>query len=230
MAKSIIPFLLCFGLLFSGCTTIVDEQTSVESETTVAVPSEPTAEATEPLQENVPDETPAESLEEPLDESQEALQGEPLDEPLEEPLEETATTIIWEDNTCYAVINLGYRNYSPWEDVLAQAIEDYQLDTPTEYELTGDECYLVIPRYVDTTFSIYQYNFSESGALEQGDLLAELDGSAPFVLFCNPSDLYPNHIIDVTSGTQAATFSISTSLMDGSLNVMELGTDLTTYP
>lgn len=147
---------------------------------------------------------------------------------LENPVE-LASNITWIDSDLYAVINLGYRGYSPWEDVLAQSIEIWGLSEPNSYELGGDECYLVIPRYKDTNFAIFESILMEDGTLVEGDLLEDINEDVPFVLFCNPSDLYPNHIIHLTRNQITATFAISTSLMDGTLNPMEHGMDLSAY-
>lgn len=146
-----------------------------------------------------------------------------------------AIDVVWEDDEIYAMALLGYSG-AFGEGELDEAIDGYlELYAPElsavdihRVDATGDENYLVIPRF-DGTVTISALGMpSESGEAEVGEVLDQFEAQA-FVITCNVSDIYGNALISVEADGEVATFEPRISLMDGSLIVSDDGQDITKY-
>lgn len=141
-------------------------------------------------------------------------------------------SIPWAEGDLYAVFHLGYNYSDAWQQAAADTLTAWDLPAADTYTLGGDEVYLVMPRYQGTSFTLYENVMVEGDSeviFEQGQLLQLHQTDAPFLMLCNPSDLWSNVVVQVIADDQTAIFSPSTSLMDGTLNALDCGLDMTDY-
>lgn len=97
----------------------------------------------------------------------------------------------------------------------ADELPDAVCDLPL-CDLNGWEYYLIIPRYEGDTVMVQPLVMEE----ESATLRAEGEAifyDAPFVLCCNPSDIFPNVSVTLKHGEESVTFSPYISLRDGSI-------------
>ena len=87
------------------------------------------------------------------------------------------------------------------------------------YELEGQDIYLVIPKYKDSTINVYEARLDDNGNLVKNSLLFTTYN--PFVIKCNVSDIIPSIILEVSYNDKVIEYSPSLSLKDGSLFVTD---------
>lgn len=128
------------------------------------------------------------------------------------------------DSDAVALAYLGY-DIAP-EDLNAKIAEKLTGITAEEFshirqvELEGDEYYLIVPRYADSTVSVFK-----------SDIEADYDKNAPIsstsgeaiVLKCNSSDIITNSVVEVSytddgGNSRSIVFSPSLSLKDGEIS------------
>ena len=120
----------------------------------------------------------------------------------------------------YAVAYVGYGE----DTALAEYRERY-LDgasVPIHYVSDG-ETYLIIPRFADMTLRLYVNDMETSSKA----LIYEEENCRPFAVRCNVSDIFPDVTISLTRGETTVEFSPFVSLKDGTLQIGELGLNLT---
>lgn len=88
--------------------------------------------------------------------------------------------------------------------------------------LSGEEYYLVIPRYDDMAVSVSRADMERAP-----ELLYEETICRPFVVCCNVSDIFPDALIRLTRGQETVEFSPSVSLRDGSVLAGDRGLNIT---
>ena len=87
------------------------------------------------------------------------------------------------------------------------------------YELEGQDIYLVIPKYKDSTINVYEARLDDNGNLVKNSLLFTTYNL--FVIKCNVSDIIPSIILEVSYNDKVIEYSPSLSLKDGSLFVTD---------
>lgn len=146
-----------------------------------------------------------------------------------------ATEVVWGDGEIYAMALLGYSGAFA-EGEFDEEIDGYlELYVPElsaadihRVDATGDENYLIIPRFEGLVTVSALDMPSESGEASVGEVLDQFE-AVPFVLTCNVSDIYGNALVTVEADGEVATFEPRISLMDGSLIVSGDGQDITKY-
>lgn len=149
--------------------------------------------------------------------------------------ETPANEVVWQDGEIYAMALLGYSgDFADGEldDEIDGYLELYvpELSAADVHwvDATGDENYLVIPRF-DGLVTVNVLGMpSESGEQTVGEVLDQFE-AAPFVLTCNVSDIYGNALVTVEADGEVVSFEPRISLMDGSLIVSGDGQDITKY-
>lgn len=138
--------------------------------------------------------------------------------------------IPWGEDDLFAIVYVGYRTITDWDADCAQYQEDFELGNIFyQYEMGGDECFLIIPRYQESELALYPRSINDVGeAVQDNPLYSQRNGN-PFLLFCNPSDIFSNVAITISSVSETATFSPQLSLRDGYLSPVERGQDITLY-
>ena len=129
-------------------------------------------------------------------------------------------TIPYEEGQLYAAAYLGYQETGELESYAEQYLDSDKI--PTHYISNGDY-YLVIPRYAGTALKLYRNDLETS----QPVLIYEDPDCGPFVLQCNASDIFADATIRLEYEEEAAEFSPSISLKDGSVDIGDRGLDLT---
>ena len=130
-------------------------------------------------------------------------------------------TIPFEEGQLYAVAYLG------WDESAKNTLAFYKdlyledEDIPVFYT-SGNEAYLIIPRYNNTSVKLYQKDFDAPDKL-----LYESYDCRPFVIRCNASDIFPDSKISLSCDKGSAEFSPCLSLADGRLIAGEKGLDIT---
>lgn len=97
----------------------------------------------------------------------------------------------------------------------ADELPDAVCDLPL-CNLNGWEYYLIIPRYEGDTVMVQPLVMDEDSAALRAEGEA-LIYDAPFVLCCNPSDIFSNVSVTLRHGEESVTFSPYVSLRDGSV-------------
>lgn len=99
----------------------------------------------------------------------------------------------------------------PGADELPDAVCDLPL-----CDLSGWEYYLIAPRYEGDTVTVQPLVMEEESAAlrAEGEPIIY---DAPFVLCCNPSDIFSNVSVTLRHGEESITFSPHVSLRDGSV-------------
>ena len=128
------------------------------------------------------------------------------------------------------VVALAYLGYdiAP-EDLNAKIDEKLTGITPEEFshirqvELEGDEYYLIVPKYADSTVSVFKSDI-ETG-YDKNAPISSTSGEA-VVLKCNVSDIITNSVIEVKytdekGSENTVVFSPSLSLKDGEISDSE---------
>ena len=129
--------------------------------------------------------------------------------------------IPFEDGQLYAVAYLG------WDDAVKDTLAFYKdlyledEDIPVFYT-SGNEAYLIIPRYDNTSVKLYQKDFDSPDKL-----LYESNDCRPFVIRCNASDIFPDSKISLSCDKGSEEFSPCLSLADGRVMIGEKGLDIT---
>lgn len=128
--------------------------------------------------------------------------------------------IPFEDDQLYAVAYLGYITIEDMDYYLENFLDEEE--TPLYY-FSGDEFYLIIPRYEDMEVRLYRNDLATmEKALEQ-----ECEPGKPFIVQCNVSDIFPDVTVELTYNGETVEFSPYISLKDGSVQVGERGLNIT---
>ncbi len=144
---------------------------------------------------------------------------------------EMPANIQWNAGDLYALVFLGYGQELP-ETELEQALTAYAPDDMVSdiscYDMSGDEFYLIIPKYKDTEINVYTYDFVDptmenSVEMETKDLLFSPESAIPFVYRANISDIFSNGLIELTLPDTTTSFSPCISLKDGTALANEFG-------
>lgn len=139
-------------------------------------------------------------------------------------------TISWNDREAAAV---GFLGLHQKEDELrnSRLLEKYSLsyglsDIPT-VSASGDEWYLVIPRWPDSKVEVDGLELDEDCQMKETSRLYESDGK-PFLLRCNISDIYGNTVIHITgSDGETLDYTPTMSLENGLLTRSDYVRDIT---
>lgn len=112
----------------------------------------------------------------------------------------------FDDNDMYAIKFLGY-NYD---------LENSEYKKYDYYPFSGDEYYLIIPRYDDVDVKLYELNIEN----DDKKLMYESKSNA-FVVRCNESDIFSNLEIELKNEKSHVKFSPFISLKDGLINKVD---------
>lgn len=130
--------------------------------------------------------------------------------------------IPFEDNQWYAVAYLGYEEIEDMKYYEENYLEEEKIPN---YFFSGDEYYLIIPRYDDMKVCLYRNDLATMGK----KLEYEGEIGKPFTLQCNISDIFPDVTVELTYQGESVEFSPYISLKDGSVQVGDRGIDITKY-
>lgn len=134
--------------------------------------------------------------------------------------ESKRNNIPFADNQLYAVAYLGYITIEDMGYYLENFLDEEEL---TNYYFSGDEFYLIIPRYENMEVHLYRNDLATMGkTLEQ-----ECEAGKPFIVQCNVSDIFPDVTVELTYNGEKVEFSPYISLKDGSVQVGERGLNIT---
>lgn len=156
------------------------------------------------------------------------IYGDKVEEPTQEPtpteIPKTITSkranIPFEDNQLYAVAYLGYITIEEMDYYLENYLDE---ENVPQYYFSGDEYYLVVPRYEDMEVRLYRNDLVTMGkTLEQ-----ECEAGEPFIIQCNVSDIFPDVTVELTYQGETVEFSPYISLKDGSVQVGDRGLNIT---
>lgn len=128
--------------------------------------------------------------------------------------------IPFTEGQLYAAAHLGYQQIENLDYYVEHYLDSSQI--PVHYLSDGD-FYLVIPRYAGMQLSLYRNDLESSRPI----LLYEDPDCRPFILQCNVSDIFADATVRLTYGEESAEFSPFLSLKDGSVDIGDLGLDLT---
>lgn len=131
--------------------------------------------------------------------------------------------IMFADNQWYAVAYLGYgyiENMDYYQEIY---LDEEEL---THYYFSGEEYYLIIPRYAEMEVRLYRNDLETMGKT----LEYECEAGKPFIVQCNVSDIFPDVTVELIYNGEAVEFSPYISLKDGSVQVGERGTNITRTP
>jgi len=145
---------------------------------------------------------------------------EPTPTELPKPTTSKRVNIPFTDNQMYAVAYLGYITIEDMDFYLENYLDEE--DVP-HYYFSGDEYYLIIPRYEDMEVRLYRNDLASMGkTLEQ-----ECEMGKPFIVQCNVSDIFPDVTVELTYNGETVEFSPYISLKDGSVQVGDRGLNIT---
>ncbi|MBP3577255.1 MAG: hypothetical protein J6K15_04010 [Lachnospiraceae bacterium] len=131
--------------------------------------------------------------------------------------------IPFEENQMYAVAYLGYGYIENMDYYLENYLDE---ENVPHYYFSGDEFYLIIPRYEEMEIRLYRNDLATMGkTLEQ-----ECEAGRPFTLQCNVSDIFQDVTVELTYNGETVEFSPYISLKDGSVQVGERGINITRMP
>ena len=125
-----------------------------------------------------------------------------------------------------AIYTIGiYRDYNiPGKSPDALSIYGYY----DEGNGGGSELYWIVPKYRNAIIRVYGQYMDDQGELQQGEIQQAMSvGDA--LIFCNPSELYSNVVIEIEQHGERVQFSPQVSLKDGSNMVEPEGEDLDGY-
>ncbi len=128
--------------------------------------------------------------------------------------------IPFADNQLYAVAYLGYETIEDMDYYQKNFLDE---ETIPNYYFSGDEYYLIIPRYEDMKVYLYRNDL----ATMEKSLEHETDAGKPFIVQCNISDIFPDVTVELTYQGEKVEFSPYISLKDGSVQVGDRGIDIT---
>ena len=200
-------------LLLSACAGEKPPETSA--------PPEAMATAT-PTQTPTPT---AAQLPKPSQTTEPAASPAPTAEPTQAPNAPQISGLEWDENALCAVGFFGYGPlyggmFGTMQPLFAVYSELYSQMYYQDYVFgDGDERYFIVPRYADATVEIRTQTM-ENGV---GEVVFEGDAT-PFLVACNPSDLYSNVVITITGNGESVVFSPQISLVDGALALPADGT------
>jgi len=203
MKKILWTVLLAGIMMFCACN--VDEKPLELTPTPITAPT--SASTTVPTE--VPTITPEPTVE-------------PSPTPTSSPIPEVTENrnIPFEDNQLYAVAYLGYITIEDMDYYLENYLDEENVPL---YYFSGDEFYLIIPRYEDMEVRLYRNDLATMGkTLEQ-----ECENGKPFIVQCNISDIFPDVTVELNYNGETVEFSPYISLMDGSVQVGDRGLDIT---
>ena len=203
MKKILFAVLLLSVMLFGACN-----KTEEPAEPTPTPIVEPTSTST-PVPTKEPTATPTPT-------------PEPTNTPTPTPIEVQSkrNNIPFEDNQLYAVAYLGYITIEDMDYYLENYLDEEEIP---QYYFSGEEYYLIIPRYGDMEVRLYRNDLATMGkTLEQ-----ECEAGKPFIVQCNVSDIFPDVTVELTYNGETVEFSPYISLKDGSVQVGEEGFDIT---
>ena len=128
--------------------------------------------------------------------------------------------IPFEENRLYAVAYLGYVTIEDMDYYLQNYLDEE--DIPNYY-FSGDEFYLIIPRYDEMEVRLYRNDMATMGK----ELVRECKAGKPFIVQCNVSDIFPDVTVELVYNGETVEFSPYISLKDGSVQVGEKGINIT---
>ncbi len=128
--------------------------------------------------------------------------------------------IPFEDNQLYAVACLGYITIEDMDYYLENYLDEEEIP---QYYFSGEEYYLIIPRYEDMEVRLYRNDLATMGKT----LEKECEPGKPFIVQCNVSDIFPDVTVELTHNGETVEFSPYISLKDGSVQVGERGMNIT---
>jgi len=198
MKRKLFIILLLSSMLFSACNTTAETPKLTIAPTITSVPTpEPTIAPTE-------EPTPAITPETQDMESSRSKRD----------------NIPFTDDQLYAVAYLGYINIEDMDYYLENYVDE---ENVPHYYFSGDEFYLIIPRYEEMEIRLYRNDLATMGkTLEQ-----ECEAGRPFTLQCNVSDIFPDVTVELIYNGETVEFSPYISLKDGSVQVGEMGLNIT---
>ncbi len=123
------------------------------------------------------------------------------------------------DGQYYAVAYLGYQDMIPLDYYVGNYLDGTM---PPVHYLSGEEYYLIIPRYEGMDLMLSHVGMLTSDSYK---FYTEQD-AGPFIVCCNISDIIPNVLVQLTYQGQTYEFSPHISLKDGSVEIGEWGLNL----
>jgi len=212
MKRKVFVILLLSSILLSACNKTEESPMLTEAPTVTQVPTpEPTIALTQdttPEPTIVPTSTPVSTVE-------------PEPTPTELPkFTSKRSNIPFAEDQLYAVAYLGYGYIENMDFYLENYLDEEEVPN---YYFSGDEFYLIIPRYEEMEVRLYRNDLATMGkALEQ-----ECEAGKPFIVQCNVSDIFPDVTVELTYNGETVEFSPYISLKDGSVQVGDRGFNIT---
>ena len=138
-----------------------------------------------------------------------------------------------DDGMMLAVAYLGYGEQTANEtlEVMAPQYSPDGKDLLQGLDLIdygGDEFYLIVPRFASMEVTVEQLSMSDEAEPNVEDTQVR-DSAEPFLLRCNPSDIFPSSRITLKAGDWSGSYSPAISLKDGGLVPDEFILDITDY-
>ena len=144
----------------------------------------------------------------------------PMNTPTPTEVHSKRNNIPFENNQLYAVAYLGYITIEAMDYYVENYLDEEEIP---QYYFSGDEYYLIIPRYEDMEVRLYRNDLATMGkTLEQ-----ECEAGKPFIIQCNVSDIFPDVTVELTYQGETVEFSPYISLKDGSVQVGDRGFNIT---
>ena len=144
----------------------------------------------------------------------------PMNTPTPTEVHSKRNNIPFENNQLYAVAYLGYITIEAMDYYVENYLDEEEIP---QYYFSGDEYYLIIPRYEDMEVRLYRNDLATMGkTLEQ-----ECEAGKPFIIQCNVSDIFPDVTVELTYQGETVEFSPYISLKDGSVQVGDRGLNIT---
>lgn len=165
-------------------------------------------------------EEPAEPTPTPIEEPTETPTPVPTATPIPTEVQSKRNNIPFAKDQLYAVAYLGYITIEDMDYYLENYLDEEEVPN---YYFSGDEFYLIIPRYEEMEVRLYRNDLATMGkALEQ-----ECEAGKPFIVQCNVSDIFPDVTVELTYNGETVEFSPYISLKDGSVQVGDRGFNIT---
>jgi len=165
-------------------------------------------------------EEPAEPTPTPIEEPTETPTPVPTATPTPTEVQSKRNNIPFAKDQLYAVAYLGYITIEDMDYYLENYLDEEEIP---QYYFSGEEYYLIIPRYEDMEIRLYRNDLATMGkTLEQ-----ECEAGKPFIVQCNVSDIFPDVTVELIYNGETVEFSPYISLKDGSVQVGERGLNIT---
>lgn len=118
-----------------------------------------------------------------------------------------------------AAFFLGYSQDYYDEAILTDVLESYLPDLAVldieVFQESGDEWYLIVPKYEGTVISVATLDFDDTMNQVAGEEIYSTE--APFIIQCNPSDLFASIECTLTFQDEEISFSPRISLENGEI-------------